>query len=260
MVNSLKIISYNIEHGGHNIRTYRIKNYIDMINKYNPDIVCFQEIMRPDGDDTTLRISKLLKWFYVRNMYAGISIMSRYKIVKKHTDLNYTNVLGITVDVNGVLINVYNLHLHDQPGTPTTLKGVEYPGTPFITNERVAINMSFSTKHDDLRFLIKSIRNNPVKKTIIVGDFNEPSHLDTYVRWKCSLFLQRCGFIDSMRYLYKNAKQYPLLTYNTYNTEPYPMERIDLVYHRGLIPTGLKLIPNKGHSDHRPVLIAFRHI
>ncbi len=229
-----------------------------MINKYKPDIICFQEIMTFNGVDTALKICKVLGWYYTRNRYAGTAIISRYRILEKYDDVNYTNVLGVVVDVDGELINVYNIHLNDQPGTPTTVKGVEYPGTPFITNERIAVNMSFSTKKDDLKCLAKSIRNSPVKKTIIVGDFNEPSHIDTHIEWKCSKFLQKCGFIDSMRYLYKSAKRYPLMTYNTYNTEQYPQDRIDLVYHYGIVPTRLKIIPNKGQSDHRPVLIMFK--
>lgn len=250
---SLKIISCNLEYGGQYIKTNRVGIYVEMIKKYNPDIVCFQEISRYNGDDTALKICKVFGWYYVKNSYACISIMSKYRIIKKHIELNYTNVLGITVDVDGCLMSIYNLHLNDQPGTPTTIKGIEYPGTPFITDVKQAVNMSFSTKRDDLIQLIKSIKRNQIKKIVIVGDFNEPSHLDDKIPWKCSIFLKKCGFVDSVRYL----SSAPLLTYNTYNTEPYPKDRIDLVYHRCIKPIQQKLIPNRGLSDHRPVLVKF---
>lgn len=253
----MRIITYNIEYGGFKMRSDKITILVNMIERLKPDVVCFQEISTLRGNDITLRICEVLGWYYVRNRRASISIVSKHKIVKKHIELNYTNTMGVTIDIDGYLINIYNIHMNDLPGTPTTIKGVEYPDTPFIKNEKLAVSMSFSTKWKDLRSVMKSIKNNPVKKTIIVGDFNEPSHLDSDIPWKCSLFLQKFGFVDSMRALYKSPVKYPLMTYNTYNSEPYPQERIDLVYHQKLKPINLKLIPNKGLSDHRPVLVDY---
>jgi exonuclease III len=193
-------MSYNIEYGGLSIykktgNMNYINKYIDLIKSHRIDIVSFQECKMRDLDISKI-ISKKLgyhhqyffdKTNYYKNKYYHQSIISKFpiKIVDEKNNL-------CRVDINGTLVNIVNIHLDDEPYIPYSLKGIKYPNTPQnITNMSEAAELSFSSKSDFIQSLMsdKMITDNP---TIIMGDFNEPSHLDyKYIKWKTSKYIMK---------------------------------------------------------------------
>lgn len=255
-------MSYNIEYGG--MKWFEktgnmnyVKKYIDIITDNNIDIVAFQECKMKDIDISKI-IAKSLgyhhqyffdKTNYYKKKYYHQSIISRFPIVEVDDDHNMCSV-----DINGTIVNIVNIHLDDEPYIPYSLKGIKYTNTPHnIHNRSDAVDLSFATKRDIIQTLMnnKNIKNTP---TIIMGDYNEPSHLDyKYIKWKTSKYLTKNGFVDIARHIYENATKYPLYTVDL-NDKNYSPERIDIIYaNKYLKPLGFKNIYNK-LSDHIPVV------
>lgn len=261
----IRVMSYNIEYGGLSIykktgNMNYVNKYIDLIKSHRIDIVSFQECKMRDLDISKI-ISKKLgyhhqyffdKTNYYKNKYYHQSIISKFpiKIVDEKNNL-------CRVDINGTLVNIVNIHLDDEPYIPYSLKGIKYPNTPQnITNMSEAAELSFSSKSDFIQSLMsdKMITDNP---TIIMGDFNEPSHLDyKYIKWKTSKYIMKKGFVDVARRIYENVTKYPLYTVDLYDKK-YSPERIDIMYcNKGLKPVQFTNIYNK-LSDHIPIVGVF---
>ena len=261
----IRVMSYNIEYGGLSIykktgNMNYVNKYIDLIKSHRIDIVSFQECKMRDLDISKI-ISKKLgyhhqyffdKTNYYKNKYYHQSIISKFpiKIVDEKNNL-------CRVDINGTLVNIVNIHLDDEPYIPYSLKGIKYPNTPQnITNMSEAAELSFSSKSDFIKSLMsdKMITDNP---TIIMGDFNEPSHLDyKYIKWKTSKYIMKKGFVDVARRIYENVTKYPLYTVDLYDKK-YSPERIDIMYcNKGLKPVQFTNIYNK-LSDHIPIVGVF---
>jgi len=261
----IRVMSYNIEYGGLSIykktgNMNYVNKYIDLIKSHRIDIVSFQECKMRDLDISKI-ISKKLgyhhqyffdKTNYYKNKYYHQSIISKFpiKIVDEKKNL-------CRVNINGTLVNIVNIHLDDEPYIPYSLKGIKYPNTPQnITNMSEAAELSFSSKSDFIQSLMsdKMITDNP---TIIMGDFNEPSHLDyKYIKWKTSKYIMKKGFVDVARRIYENVTKYPLYTVDLYDKK-YSPERIDIMYcNKGLKPLQFTNIYNK-LSDHIPIVGVF---
>jgi exonuclease III len=261
----IRAMSYNIEYGGLSIykktgNMNYVNKYIDLIKSYKIDIVSFQECKLRDIDISKIIAEKLgyyHKYFfdktdYYKNKYYHQSIISKFPIVYTDEEMNMCRV-----NIKGTLVNIVNVHLDDEPYIPYSLKGIKYPNTPLnITNISDAVDLSFATKRDVVQNIMnnKNIINSP---TIIMGDFNEPSHLDyKYIKWKTSKYIMNRGFIDAARYLYKNAVKYPLHTVDLYD-KGFSPERIDIMYcNNGLKPVKFTNIYNK-MSDHIPIVGVF---
>lgn len=265
MKNKIKVMSYNIENGGLSIykktgNMNYIKNYIDIITKNDIDIVAFQECKMKNIDVSKI-IAKSLsynhqyffdKTNYYKKKYYHQSIISKYPIVSANEDNNMCSV-----NVNGTIVNIVNVHLDDEPYIPYSLKGIKYTNTPHnISNKSDAVDLSFVTKRDIVQSLMKD-KNIIDSPTIIMGDFNEPSYLDyKYIKWKTSKYLTKYGFVDIARHMYENASKYTLYTVDLYDKN-YSPERIDIIYgNKYLKPIGFKNIYNK-LSDHIPVIAVY---
>jgi len=261
----IRVMSYNIEYGGLSIykktgNMNYVNKYIDLIKSHRIDIVSFQECKMRDLDISKI-ISKKLgyhhqyffdKTNYYKNKYYHQSIISKFPIKNVDEKNNLCRV-----NINGTLVNIVNIHLDDEPYIPYSLKGIKYPNTPQnITNMSEAAELSFSSKSDFIQSLMsdKMITDNP---TIIMGDFNEPSHLDyKYIKWKTSKYIMKKGFVDVARRIYENVTKYPLYTVDLYDKK-YSPERIDIMYcNKGLKPVQFTNIYNKW-SDHIPIVGVF---
>ena len=258
----IRVMSYNIEKGGLSIYKKTgnmdyVNKYINLIKSHRIDIVSFQECKMRDLDISKI-ISKKLgyhhqyffdKTNYYKNKYYHQSIISKFpiKIVDEKNNL-------CRVNINGTLVNIVNIHLDDEPYIPYSLKGIKYPNTPQnVVNKSEAAELSFVSKSDFIQSLMsdKMITDNP---TIIMGDFNEPSHLDyKYIKWKTSKYIMKKGFVDVARQIYENATKYPLYTVDLYDKK-YSPERIDIMYcNKGLKPVNFTNIYNN-LSDHVPIV------
>jgi hypothetical protein len=120
--------------------------------------------------------------------------------------------------------------------------------------------------------------------TFLVGDFNEPSHLDwtpqaaaaglhfgRAIEWPTSLLVEGSGLADVYRLLVPDEVAFPASTWTPLPGPDEVFDRIDIVYYagRGLVPTDVAIVGESAEnadivvtpypSDHRAVAATFRY-
>jgi exonuclease III len=281
----LSLMSINLEYGGEltikgikykkNSNYYNkfINQYIKFISKYNPDVIAFQEIAFRNTNNTNNTrnthttayfISNKLNYYYYESKKKNeLAIASKYPIQKIIDKKLYC---GIEIKINNKLFRIFNLHLNDEPCTYYSLQNIPYNNTP---NNLTPIEASKLSSDDKLPVL-KNIMKYSNKNTIIMGDFNEPSHLDwnkkavkhniipCIVKWQSSSYLYYNNFIDIVRQKYKCNVRYPMNTCDVIRNENIinPPTRIDFIYTNTKLKEIQKVynIPIK-ISDHLPVFV-----
>ena len=279
---STRVMSYNIYRGGE-MRGQKLSETAKVIQESQADIVGIQEPKSPKGF-TTEKLASLLGWNHSANIRKGI-ILTPYEIVE---NLNG----GIKVKLPmGKEAYVFSLHLPSNPYQPYQLLSIQpkwhkHKDTPFIKTEAEAIEAAKKARGEEISTLLNQIRNLPDKEApvFVVGDFNEPSHLDwteaaaksgrhpMKVAYPNSLAMTKAGFIDSYRSIYPDEMKRPGFTWSPAYKADDPTthhDRIDFVYFRGkgLQLTDVKIVGENEEnadivvspypSDHRAVVAAF---
>lgn len=282
---SVRVMSYNIHRGGVVYLKQPLSQTAKVIQEAKADIVGIQEPRSPKGF-TTEKLAEILGWNHSANIREGI-ILTRYEIVE--------NLAG-----GGVKIKldsrkeayVFSLHLPSHPYQPYQLLGIR-PGwhkhtndIVFIKTEAEAIQWAKKARGANIAALLEQINNLPDKDALVfvVGDFNEPSHLDwteaaaksgrhpIKVEYPTSLAMRHAGFGDSYRMIYPDEMEKPGLTWSTKYKDDDPTthhDRIDFVYFKGkgLQVKDVKIVgENEANadivvapypSDHRAVVATF---
>jgi hypothetical protein len=155
---------------------------------------------------------------------------------------------------------VFNTHLPYHPYQPFQVEHppIPYEGDPVLTTEKEAILSSQQTRGNQVNLLLQDIQTH-VQSTdpiVIMGDFNEPSHLDWTnegviagyhpipVRWHCTHALHQQGYRDAYRTYYPNPLVHPGFTWCTYDEE--------LAGPAGHLPGWRKDTKGKGNSASCP--------
>ncbi|QOD61395.1 endonuclease/exonuclease/phosphatase family protein [Polaribacter haliotis] len=234
-----------------------------------PDVVGFTEVRNYSGDWTS-KMQKALEENGVKYYrgYAGgdTSILSKYPI--KNSNLTGKNSISkFKLEVNEKDIYVAVAHL-DYTKYACYLPRGYYGGTPNwgeITNNKgeltpvksvdSILSYNLSSKRDEqLKDFVSNLKDSE-KPLILLGDFNEPSHLDwqeetknlydhngLVVNWQNSLFLKDKGFVDVYREKYPNALKNPGFTWpsemskdvsTSWTPKADERDRIDFVYYLG---------------------------
>ena len=270
---SIRVMTYNIYRGG-TMHRQPLSQTAKVIQEAKADIVGLQE-----AGDNAEKLAQLLGW----NHYGPI--LTRYEIVEEKRD-------GIKVKLpSGQQAYLFNLHLPSNPYQPYQLMGIQpkfkkHRNTPFIKTEAEAIEGAQKARGRDIARLLRLVRFLPDKKAsvFIVGDFNEPSHLDwteatakagrhpIKVEYPNSLALTKAGFTDSYRSIYPDEMKNPGFTWSPIYKADDPKthhDRIDFVYFKGngLKVTDAKIIGENEEnadivvapypSDHRAVVATF---
>ena len=270
---NIKVMSYNVYRGGTK-RGQPLTQTAKVIQEAKADVVGLQEI----GDHAE-KLAKLLGW----NCYGNI--LTRYEIVEEKRN-------GIKVKLpSGQQAYIFNLHLPSNPYQPYQLLGIQpkwhkHKDTPFIKTEAEAIEGAQKARGREIARLLRQIRSLPDKEApiFVVGDFNEPSHLDwteaaatsgrhpIKVEYPSSLALVKAGFTDAWRTVYPDEMKKPGFTWSPLTKPDNPKDhhdRIDFVYFKGkgVKVTDAKIIgENKENadivvspypSDHRAVVATF---
>ena len=165
-------------------------------------------------------------------------------------------------------------------------KWKRHRNTPFIKTEAEAIAGARKARGREILRLLRQIRSLPDKETpvFVVGDFNEPSHLDwtekaakcgrhpIKVEYPTSLEMAKAGFADAWRTVYPDEMKKPGFTWSPLTKADDPKDhhdRIDFVYFRGkdIELADVKIVgENKENadivvtpypSDHRAVVATF---
>ena len=254
-----------------------------VIREAGADIVGVQETRSPQGLNGE-ELAKLLGWNCSVNPRNRV-ILTRYEIIEEKRDC-------IKVKLpTGREAYVFNLHLPSNPYQPYQLLSIrpkwhKHWDTPFIKTEVEAIDAAKKARGKDISTLLRQIHSLPDKEApvFVVGDFNEPSHLDwteraaksgrhpIKVAYPGSLAMAEAGFADAYRTVYPDEMNKPGYTWTPIMKADDPKthhDRIDFVYFKG---KGVKVIEakivgeNKENadvvvapypSDHRAVVATF---
>lgn len=279
---SVKVMSYNIYRGG-TMRRQPLSQTAKVIQEAKADIVGVQETRSPSGVNAE-KLAQLLGWNHYVNPRNRV-ILTRYEIVEEKRD-------GIKVKLpSGQEAYIFNLHLPSNPYQPYQLLSIKpkwhkHWDTPFIKTEAEAIASARKARGGEISALLNQIRSLPDKETpvFVVGDFNEPSHLDwtekaaqsgrhpMKVEYPNSKEMAKAGFTDAYRTVYPDEMKNPGFTWSPmYKTDDPTThhDRIDFVYFKGkgVKVNGAKIVGESKEnadivvtpypSDHRAVLATF---
>lgn len=283
----VKVMSYNIFRGG-TMRGHPLSQTVKVIQEAKADVVGVQETKSPRGVNAE-KLAQLLGWNYYEDHWS--CILTRFEIVERLKG-DKRNKGGIKVRLpSGQEAYIFNLHLPSNPYQPYQLLGIrpkwhKHWDTPFIKTEAEAIAAAKKARGRDLSILLQQIRALPDKEipVFVVGDFNEPSHLDwteraaqsgrhpIKVEYPTSLAMAKAGFADAWRTVYPDEMEKPGCTWTPIMKAEDPKthhDRIDFVYFRGkgVELNGAEIVgENKENadivvtpypSDHRAVVATF---
>ena len=284
---NVRVMSYNIHRGGVVFLKQPLSQTAKVIQAAKADIVGIQETRSPRGD-TLEDLAKLLGW----NHDVGSCIVTRYEIVevfKGGKDYKGGIKVKLASDKHAY---IFNLHLPSHPYQPYQLLGIRSKwhkhtnNITFIKTEAETIEWAKKARGKDIAKLLEQIKGLPDKEApvFVVGDFNEPSHLDwteaaakagrhpIKVAYPTSTEMAKAGFSDSYRTIYPDEMKKPGITWSPAYKVGDPRthhDRIDFVYFKG---KGLEvnevnivgenkenadLIVTPYPSDHRAVVATF---
>ena len=199
--NSIRVMSWNVEHFDileHKTHPERKQEMLDLINKYSPDVACFQEMVGGDLDSTAInfvpRIAKQLKYQYYYYSYDkrddfdskhhyGIITFSRFPIIQKYTysppELNYNSIFQSTdIAANNDTFRVFNIHLQSLKFSDISRQYIDDPtlkGRVDIEKSKNIISKfktGFAKRKLQSETVKKSMNESPYK-VILCGDFND---------------------------------------------------------------------------------------
>ncbi len=198
---NLRVMSWNIAHFDileHKTHPEVKQQMFDLINKYDPDIACFQEMVGsdryPDAINYVPDIMRSIrmpyqyycydpKWSFDSKHEFGVIIFSKYPFVSQHKIAyepnNYNDIFQyVDVAVNKDTFRVFNLHLQSLKFSAQNLD--------YINKSAIDEGKSFKQSMSILKkfrkgFELRSLQSDRVKKAvnesplpvIVCGDFND---------------------------------------------------------------------------------------
>ena len=285
---SVRVMSYNIHRGGVVHLKQPLSQTAKVIQVAKADIVGIQETRSPRGD-TLEDLAKLLGWNYDE----GSCIVTRYEIVelfKGGRDYKGGIKVKLASDKHAY---IFNLHLPSHPYQPYQLLGIRPKwhkhtnDITFIKTEAETIEWAKKARGAEIGKLVRQVKAIPDKEVpiFVVGDFNEPSHLDwteaaakagrhpIKVTYPTSTEMAKAGFSDSYRKIYPDEMKNPGITWSPAYKVGDPRthhDRIDFVYFKGkgLEVKEVKILGESEEnadivvspypSDHRAVVASFK--
>ena len=146
--NRLKIVTYNVHSFGNEITGFSAKEFAEMMNKEETDVLCFQEY-RGNGDFTEQDLQNTYaKTFPYSFIPEGLSqaIYSRYPIKQSQTiEFPNTNngAIWADLDVKGMTIRIINVHMQTTNFDRMRSKAAQARGAQDEEQER-AIYLDYS--------------------------------------------------------------------------------------------------------------------
>ncbi len=196
----IRIMSWNVEL--FNILHYKDhpekkQEIIDLINKYDPDVACFQEMVAGENKKAInyfpdiLKALKFTDYFYsygVKNDFDkyhhfGIIIFSKFPIIRKQTLVNYPDSYNSTFQFVDIVnakdtFRVFNIHLQSLKFSQANLNFLDNGTVPSEGNISESKNIISKIKLGVLKrasqanFIKDEINHSPYP-VIVCGDFND---------------------------------------------------------------------------------------
>ena len=204
----LRVMSWNVEHFDileHKTHPEGKDEMTRLINLYNPDIACFQEMVGSDSIEQAinyipyfLRQLNMADYFYSynrkldfdNNHHFGVITFSKYPIVFKKTvsyPPNDYNSIFQYIDIlkENDTFRVFNLHLQS---LKFSNRNLQYIDDPSIKDEQDLENSKNIISKFKKGFLKREIQSNRIKEeinkspypVIVCGDFNDVPNSYSY--------------------------------------------------------------------------------
>lgn len=207
---AIRTMSWNVEHFDileHKSHPERKQEMLDMINKYQPDVTCFQEMVGSDSVSSAINYIpgflsrlKMKDYHYSYNQkldfdgkhHFGIITFSKYPIIHKQTisfpPNDYNSIFQYTDIVkNNDTFRVFNVHLQSLKFSDDNLKYIEDPSIKDKSDLKKSKNIISKFKTGFLKRHIQSDRIKEVIEkspypVIVCGDFNDVPNSYAYNR------------------------------------------------------------------------------
>ena len=243
LVDHLNFLSYNMWFGGSKVNNYHAKQ-VRFIASANLDIIALQESWNGQAD----RLAKALGWYSYQGGSSS-SIITRYPIVERYPQQWQGVAVRIALDGEDLQVNVWGVHLSYWPYGP-----YDFCFDNMTVDEVLAREKSSGREgqiHETIGLMGKQLDNSDQVPVFLAGDFNAPSHLDWTkktsdihcgvgaVEWPTSKVPIEAGMHDAYRTVHPNPHSKPGITWSVNYLENEgrvePLDRIDLIYHKGPI-------------------------
>lgn len=210
MPEDIRAMSWNVEHFDileHKTHPEVKKEMINMINEYQPDVACFQEMVASDSVPAAINyIPDFMKrlgmkdyhYSYNRkldfdgNHHFGIITFSKYPIINKQTvsypPNDYNSIFQYTDIVKGNdTVRVFNIHLQSLKFSDRNLQYIDDPSLKDEADIENSKNIIAKFKKGFLKRRVQSDRikqviDNSPYPVIVCGDFNDVPNSYAYSR------------------------------------------------------------------------------
>ncbi|MFT3979290.1 MAG: endonuclease/exonuclease/phosphatase family protein [Ferruginibacter sp.] len=199
--NTLRIMSWNVEHfkiAEHKTHPEKKLQMLALINHYNPDVACFQEMVASDKNPQAINnlqgfLTELNMpyYYYSYNQKLdfdndhrfGIIILSKYPLVNKMTvsyNPNDYNSIFQYVDLkkDNDTFRIFNMHLQSMRFTDENLRYLDDPEMDNQTDIKRSLSIlaklrkGLAKRKDQSEHLKKEMNQSPYP-VIACGDFND---------------------------------------------------------------------------------------
>ncbi|MEU7003228.1 endonuclease/exonuclease/phosphatase family protein [Nonomuraea sp. NPDC046570] len=253
LVSELKTMSWNLWHGGSQVRGGREKQLKFLLDR-DVDVVGFQESSGTSAKD----LGEALGWDYYQ-AGADLGFISRYPITGRGPLPSESGMPGSYVKVStderrDREVSVWNVHLGYTPYGPyDACFGKD-------SFEQLMAKEAKSGRTGQIKKVIAAMSGDLAAAdrtpVLLMGDFNAPSHLDwtpatkkcgyDSVAWPTSVVPEQAGLKDSFRVAHPDPAAEPGVTWSPIYTtftggygqdshkgEPEPQDRIDFIHYKG---------------------------
>jgi endonuclease/exonuclease/phosphatase family metal-dependent hydrolase len=196
----IRVMSWNVEQFDilqHKAHPEVKQKMFDLINKYDPDIACFQEAVIGENKKsinyfpdikkalkfTDNLYSYTLKDDFDQNHHFGIIIFSKYPIVRKQMIVNNPNNYNSTYQFIDVLVNkdtfrIFNVHLQSLKFSKENREYLDKPSRPVVADISESKSIISKIKKGIIKrasqaFFIKDEMKTSPYPIILCGDFND---------------------------------------------------------------------------------------
>lgn len=244
---SISLLTFNVWNEGIGIPKSLTK-IRDVIQTTDADIVGFAEVRNYGGRDWTKKIVATLNkngaTYYGKYIGGDVSIISKFPII--HSKLIYKgegSVALFEIETKQQTIVLAMAHLDYTKeacylprgyngGTPNW-KMIDDGSGNALPNKNVKEILDYnlsSTRDEQIQTFLDAVKDE-TRPIILMGDFNEPSHLDwtestakmfdhngLTIPWNNTLTLENNGFTDAYREFFPNPKINPGFTWPSFVT------------------------------------------
>ncbi len=284
--NSLRVMQFNIWQEGTSVED-GFDKIADVIAASDADLIALSEVRNYNDQDLHQRLIEALRQrgltYYAHYAGGDVGLLSRWPIQKAEpvadeTASDHGSVMAFHIQHPAGKLIVCSAHLdylnyatylpRGYDGNNFKMIDPDGDGNPNpVTDLKTIHAMDAASQRDEsIQSFLRYAAKHKKHDVILIGDFNECSHLDwtaatkdlydhngVVIEWQNSKSLEKAGFVDSWRALYPNPVTHPGATWpspafgrgpTTWTPKADERDRIDFVYsnQRRIKPTNAWIV------------------